>query len=211
MAAARGWVLGGGTSGTGYAVDMRRVIYYLSITTDGMYADPDGGLAFFEPTDEEHRYANQLVRDSGDLVMGRRMYDLMDYWDELDLDRPDVPDVEREFATEWRATPKHVVSRGSPTLRANATKLEGDVVEAVRAMKDGDGPPIMFGSGAELLATATRAGLIDEYRLLITPVALGDGKRLFAELDEPLELRLTNSRTYPSGAVLLEYVRRDAD
>jgi dihydrofolate reductase len=150
------------------------------------------------------------VRDAGDLVMGRVMYDVMEYWDELDLDDPNVSDVEREFATFWRATPKHVVSRGDPPLRANATKLEGDVVETVRRMKQGDGPPIMFGGGAGLFATGTKTGLIDDYRLLIAPMALGDGKRLFAELDEPLKLRLTNSHTFPSGAVLVEYVRRDA-
>ena len=188
---------------------MRRVIYHITITTDGMYADPDGGLGGFDPAEEEHRYANNLVRDAGDIVMGRVMYDVMDYWDELDLERPDSPEVEREFATFWRETPKHVVTRGDPPLRANATKLEGDVVETVRRMKQEDGPPIMFGGGAELLATATKAGLIDDYRLLIAPMALGDGKRLFGALDEPLKLRLTNSTTFPSGAVLLEYTRRE--
>ena len=188
---------------------MRRVIYHITITTDGMYADPDGGLGGFDPAEEEHRYANYLVRDAGDLVMGRVMYDVMEYWDELDLDDPETPDVERQFATFWRETPKHVVSRGDPPLRANATKLEGEVVETVRRMKEGDGPPIMFGGGAELLATATKAGLIDDYRLLIAPMALGDGKRLFGALDEPLKLRLTDSTTFPSGAVLLEYARRE--
>ena len=188
---------------------MRRVIYHITITTDGMYADRDGGLGGFDPAEEEHRYANHLVRDAGDLVMGRLMYDVMEYWDELDLDDPETSEVEREFATFWRETPKHVVSRGDPPLRANATKLEGEVVDAVRRMKEGDGPPIMFGGGAELLATATKAGLIDDYRLLIAPMALGDGKRLFGALDEPLKLRLTDSTTFPSGAVLLEYARRE--
>lgn len=188
---------------------MRPVIYYITITTDGMYADPDGGLGDFDPAEEEHRYANHLVRDAGDIVMGRVMYDVMEYWDELDLADTDASEVEREFATFWRETPKHVVSRGDPPLRGNATKLEGDVVDTVRRMKQGDGPPIMLGGGAELLATATKAGLIDDYRLLIAPMALGDGKRLFGALDEPLKLRLTNSTTFPSGAVLLEYARRE--
>ena len=188
---------------------MRPVIYHITITTDGMYADPDGGLGDFDPAEEEHRYANHLVRDAGDIVMGRVMYDVMEYWDELDLDQPDISDVEREFATFWRETPKHVVSRGDPPLRANATKLDGDVVDTVRRMKQEDGPPIMFGGGAELFATATRAGLIDDYRLLIAPMALGDGKQLFGALDEPLKLRLTNSTTFPSGSVLLEYARRE--
>ena len=192
-----------------YPVSMRRVGYYITISTDGMYAEPDGGLGYFEPTEEEHRYANYLVRDAGDIVMGRVMYGIMDYWDDLDLDDPNASDVEREFATFWRETPKHVVSRGEPELRANATTLEGDVVETVSRMKAGDGPDIMLGCGAELFATATKAGLIDDYRFLIAPVALGDGKPLFAQLDEPLKLRLTNSRTFPSGAVLLEYVRAD--
>jgi dihydrofolate reductase len=149
------------------------------------------------------------MRETGDMVMGRRMYEVMEYWDDLDLDDPGTSDVEREFATFWRETPKHVVSRGDPELRANAAKLEGDVVDVMRRMKAADGAPIGLGGGAELFATATRAGLIDDYRFLVAPMALGQGKRLFADLDEPLMLRLTGSTTFPSGAVLLEYARRE--
>ena len=184
----------------------RRVGFYITLTLDGFYADPDGGLAHFEPAEDEHRFANDLVRDAGDLVMGRVMYGIMDYWDELDLDDPATSDVEREFAMFWRETPKHVVSGGQPKLRPNATVLEGDVVEAVRAMKAGAGPPIMFGGGADLFATLSQAGLIDDYRFLIAPMALGQGKAMFASLTEPLRLRLTGTRRFPSGAVLLEYV-----
>ena len=99
-----------------------------------MYADPDGGLGGFDPAEEEHRYANYLVREPATWSLSRhvRCHGVLD---ELDLDDPNVSDVEREFATFWRATPKHVVSRGDPPLRANATKLEGDVVETVRRMK----------------------------------------------------------------------------
>lgn len=188
---------------------MRRLIYYITLSTDGMYADPDGGLDAFEPAEEEHRYANHLVRDAGDAVMGRVMYGVMAYWDELDLTDPTVPDVEREFATYWRDTPKHVVSRGEPELRANAARLQGEVVDRLRRMRQEDGPPIMLGCGAELFATASQAGLIDDYRFLIAPIALGKGKALFSELDAPLELRSTGSRTFPSGSVLLEYARRE--
>ena len=184
----------------------RRVAFYISLTADGMYADEEGGLAAFEPTEDEHRYANRLMHDGGDMVMGRVMYGVMDYWDELDLDDPATTDVEREFATFWRETPKHVVSRGTPDLRPNATKLQGDVVETISAMKEGDGPPIMLGAGAELFATLSKAGLIDDYQFLIVPTALGKGKAMFGELTEPLRLRLVATRAFPSGAVLLEYV-----
>lgn len=185
---------------------MRRVGYYITITTDGMYADPEGGLAYFEPAEEEHRYANHLVRDAGDVVMGRVMYDIMDYWDDLDLDDPDVSDVECEFATFWRETPKHVASRGQPTLRANATRIDGDVLDFVRRMKATDGPDIMLACGADLFAELATAGLIDEYRFLITPMALGQGKALFAKLEAPLRLRLTNVTRSSGGGVLVEYV-----
>jgi dihydrofolate reductase len=185
----------------------RRVGFYITLTADGMYADPEGGLGGFDPAEDEHRFANHLVRDAGDLVMGRVMYGVMDYWDELDLDDPATPDIEREFATFWRETPKHVVSRGQPELRPNASLLEGDVVEAVRAMKAGDGPPIMLGAGADLFAILSQAGLIDDYRFLIAPMALGKGKAMFGSLTEPLRLRLVGTRAFASGNVLLEYER----
>lgn len=184
----------------------RRVAFFIQLTADGMYADEEGGLADFEPAEEEHRYANRLMGEGGDLVMGRVMYGVMAYWDEVDLEDPATQEVEREFATIWRRTPKHVVSRGEPDLRTNATKVEGDVVEAVRAMKAGDGPPIGLGGGAELFATLAGAGLIDDYRFLIVPTALGKGMAMFGQLTEPLRLRLVSTRAFPSGAVLLEYV-----
>ena len=184
---------------------MRRVEFYIILTADGMYADPDGGLDHYDPAEDEHRFANGLTRDAGDIVMGRAMYDVMDYWDTLDLDDPAVPDVEREYAEAWRSTPKHVLSRGRPALRANAGLVEGDAVEAVRRLKEGEGPPIELGGGAEVLATFAKAGLIDTYRFLIIPTALGAGKAMFGALDAPLRMRLTGTRTFSAGSVLLEY------
>jgi dihydrofolate reductase len=185
----------------------RRVGYYISLTVDGMYAEPDGGLAWFNPAEEEHRFANDLVRESGDIVIGRVMYGVMDYWDALDLADPQTPEIERDFATVWRATPKHVVTRGKPPLRANSDIVEGDVVEAVRQMKAGEGPPIMLAAGADLFATLAEAGLIDDFRFLITPAALGRGKALFASLSQPLRLRAAGSRVFSTGNTVLEFVR----
>ncbi len=186
---------------------MRRLDFYIILTADGMYADSDGGLDHYEPAEDEHRYANDLLRDAGGEVMGRGMYDVMTYWDDVDVDDPSTSDVEREFARYWRATPKYVVSRGHPTLQANATLLEGDVVDAVRRLKAQDGPDLGLGCGADLLATLSEAGLIDTYRILVIPTVLGQGKAMWASLHEPLRLRLTGTRTFNSGSVLLEYER----
>lgn len=109
---------------------MRRLGFSISLTADGMYADPAGGLDVFVPSEEEHRFANQLIRDAGDVVVGRRMYEVMTYWDEVDLDDPATSKVEAEFARFWRDTPKHVVSRGQPRLGPKATLLSGEVIEA---------------------------------------------------------------------------------
>jgi dihydrofolate reductase len=184
---------------------MRRLSYYIILTTDGMYADPEGGLDHYEPAEDEHRYANQLLRDSGGEIIGRGMYDVMTYWDDVDIDDPATHEIEREFATFWRATPKHVVTRGTTSLRENATILEGDVVDAVGRLKDQDGPDLHLGCGADLFATLSEAGLIDTYRFMVTPTAIGKGKALFASLKEPLRMRLTGTRTFSSGSVLLEY------
>ena len=185
---------------------MRRVGFYVILTADGMYADPEGGLGHYEPADDEHRFANEMLRDSGGEIIGRGMYEVMRYWDEVDLTDPATSEVEGDFARYWRDTPKHVVSRGQPELGPNATLVEGDVVEALRSMRAADGPPIMVGAGADLFATLSQAGLIDDYRFLILPTAIGQGKAIFASLSAPLRLRLTGTRTFSSGSVLLEYV-----
>ena len=105
----------------------------------------------------------------------------------------------RRRSTSYRA--------GHPTLQANATLLEGDVVDAVRRLKAQDGPDLALGCGADLLATLTEAGLIDTYRVLVIPTVLGGGKAMWASLHEPLRLRLTGTRTFDSGSVFLEYER----
>lgn len=184
---------------------MRRLVFYIILSADGMYAGPDDSLDHYEPTEEEHQFANDELRESGDVVMGRRMYDVMSFWDELDLTRTDISDVEREYAMLWRQTPKHVVSRGDPSLREHASVLEGEVVEAVRRLKAEDGPDIELGCGAELFATLAEAGLIDVYRWLVIPKAIGAGKAMFSALTRPLDLLLVGTRTFSSGSVLLEY------
>jgi dihydrofolate reductase len=185
---------------------MRRLDFYIILTADGFYSDPEGGLAHYEPAEDEHRFANGLMRDAGDVVMSRVMYtDAMTYWDTVDTNDPAVSEVEGEFARFWQKTPKHIVSRGKPELGPNADLLRGDAVEAVRRMKGQDGPDIMLGTGAELFATLATAGLIDTYRFLIIPIAIGKGKSIFGALDTPLRLRLLGTRTFSAGSVLLEY------
>lgn len=101
--------------------------------------------------------------------------------------------------------PKYVASRTLTELTWNATLLEGDVVEAVRAVRAGPGGAILLAGSAALAQTLMPHGLIDEYRLLTFPVVLGTGKKFFADGAGPTTLELVDSRRFDGGAVLLTY------
>jgi dihydrofolate reductase len=131
-------------------------------------------------------------------VYGRRMYEVMRYWDE---DRPEWGEAERDYAAAWRRQPKWVVSRTLQSVGPNATLVKDDVEAAIRALKarlDG----VIEVAGPELAASLT--GLIDEYRLYIHPVVLGSGKPFFAGPRPPL--RLIASERIGAHAIRLTYV-----
>ena len=133
-------------------------------------------------------------------LYGRRMYEIMRYWDE---DQPDWGEVERDFAAVWRAQPKWVVSRTLKSVGSNATRVEGNVEAFVRRLKldiDGD----IDVAGPTLAASLTDLGLIDEYQLYFRPFVLGSGKPYFVGARPPL--RLTASDRPGPDTVRLTYV-----
>ena len=118
------------------------------------------------------------------MVYGRRMYEVMRYWDE---DLPDWDAEERDYAAVWRSQPKWVASRSLRSVGPNATLLVGDLEAAVRGLKAGLDGEIEV-AGPELAGSLTELGLIDEYRLYLHPVVLGRGKPFFAGPRPPLHL-----------------------
>jgi dihydrofolate reductase len=134
------------------------------------------------------RHFNDHVHGLAGSLYGRRIYEVMRYWDE---DRPEWDALDRDFAAAWRAQPKWVVSRSLKSVGPNAT-LVGDGVEAfVRRLKadiEGD----IDVAGPELAGSLTDLGLIDEYRLYFRPFVLGGGKPYFAGARPPLRLVATD-------------------
>ena len=133
-------------------------------------------------------------------VYGRRVYELMRYWDE---DRPEWSAEQRDFAAVWRRQPKWVVSRSLKSVGPNATLVEDDleaVIGGLKARLDGE----IEVAGPELAGSLTDLGLIDEYRLYFRPVVLGRGKPFFAGPRPPLRLVATD----PVGedAIRLTYI-----
>lgn len=172
---------------------MAKLIFALNQSLDGYVDDMT-----LEPDPALFRHFIDDMRGLSGCVYGRRMYEMMRYWDE---DRPEWSDAERDFAAAWRSQPKWVVSRTLETVGPNATLIGNDVEATIRTLKarrDGT----LEVAGPELAASV--GSLVDEYRLYIHPVVLGSGKPFFAGPRPPL--RLLASERIGKSVVRLVYV-----
>lgn len=171
---------------------MAKLVLGMNVSLDG-YVDHEG----FAPGPGLFRHWIEQVGGLAGSLYGRRMYEIMSYWDE---DNPDWDEAEREFAAAWRRQPKWVASRTLRSVGPNATLIEGDLETAVRDLKarlvgeiDVSGPNL----------ASSLAGLIDEYRLYLHPVVLGRGDPFFAAPRPPL--RLLANEPFGEDVVRLTY------
>lgn len=159
---------------------MARLVYAMNQSLDG-YVDH---MKLGPPEPAAFRHFTEYVRGLSGSIYGRRLYEIMRYWDE---DLADWDAEEREFAAVWRSMPKWVVSRTLKAVGPNATLVEGDVEAAIRRLKAEQDGEIAVG-GPDLARSLTEAGLIDEYRLYLFPVVMGGGTPFFAGPRPPLHL-----------------------
>ena len=180
---------------------MANLIYSTITSLDGYVADKDGDFDWAAPDEEVHAFVNDLVRKVGAYLYGRRMYEVMRYWETALADRPSV---EQDFAQIWRAADKVVYSRTLETVSSARTRIERDFdPEAVRRMKTQAERDIGVG-GPDLAAQAFKAGLVDECHLFVTPIVVGGGKRSLPR-NVRLELELLDERHFEGGVVHLHY------
>jgi dihydrofolate reductase len=181
---------------------MRRVIFSMAMPLDGYVAPPDGSPDWAEPDAEVFRFVTDELREVGAYLLGRRLYEVMSYWETVDQN-PSLDYSTREFAALWRALPKVVFSTTPPELRGNTRRAEGDVAQEIARLRAVPGGDIAIG-GPTLAAQAAAHGLIDEYRIRLHPVTLGGGIPFFASHGrghlEPVE-----TRAFDSGVVFLRY------
>jgi len=179
---------------------MAKLIFGMMQSLDGYVAGAAGGPELPAPGPELHRHFNTHVENLAGCLYGRRIYEVMRYWDE---DQADWGEIEREFARAWRAQPKWVASRTLNSVGANATLIGDDLAGFVRQLKaevEGD----IDVAGPELAQSLTALGLIDEYQLYFRPFVLGGGKPYFAGPRPPL--RFVGSERVDEDAVRLTYV-----
>ena len=184
---------------------MRRVIASEFVSLDGVIEDPRWTFRFSSDDRDAYKFEELSAVDA--LLLGRVTYEgFAAAW-------PQMEEETGEYGAWMNGYPKHVVSTTlqEPLEWNNSTLIKGDVAEEVRRLKDQPGKDILiFGSG-DLVNTLMGHDLIDEYRLMVFPVVVGSGKRLFADGIDTKCLRLAESKTFDSGAVVLTYRRAEAE
>lgn len=191
---------------------MRRLISTTFVSLDGVLQAPggpeedtSGGFAlggwtvpFFD--EQVGEFMGRTMGVPFDLVLGRRTYDIFaGYW-------PTAPAEEADAAQPLNDATKYVASRGRPNLTWERSQhIEGDVARGVTAIKQQDGPELQVHGSGDLLQTLIRARLVDEFRLLVFPVVLGSGKRLFGDGAVPIGLKLLEGSVSGSGVLMGRY------
>lgn len=186
---------------------MGKLIYGFNVSVDGYIADAHGSIDWSDPSEELHQYWNDFGRETVLSMYGRRLYELMsEFWPTADED-PDATPLTVDFAQVWRAVPKVVFSRTLESVDSNSRLERGDPVEvATRLKAETDGQ--MELAGATLAAPIVQAGLVDEFRIVISPIAVGGGTPFFPTMPSWMSLRLMENRTFADGVVLLRYEQK---
>lgn len=182
---------------------MAKLQYSAIMSLDGYIADKDGNFTWSAPDEEVHAFVNDVERQVGTYLLGRRMYEVMVVWETMPTDT-DAAAVEREFAQSWHQKDKVVYSRTLKDVSSSRTVLEREFdPEAVRRMKVEASADISV-SGPELASHAFRAGLVDECQFYISPIVIGGGKRFLPE-DLRVNLELLGQQRFRNGVVYLHY------
>ena len=184
---------------------MRKLIYSMGVSLDGYIAGPGGEIDWSAPDEELHRFHNQRVREIGVQLCGRRLYEVMLYWETAEED-PSAAEYELEFARIWKRLPRIVFSKTLETVEGNARLARDGVAEEVARLKEQPGEDLAVG-GAGLASTCIELGLVDEFQLFVYPVVLGGGTPYFPALEERIGLELVETRTFGSRVVYVRYGR----
>ena len=185
---------------------MAKLIYSAITSLDGYVADEDGNFDWAAPDEEVHSFVNDLERPVGTYLYGRRMYEVMSYWETAHT-LPDQPPVAQDFAKIWQAAEKVVYSNTLEDVFSARTRIERDFdAEAIRELRATAERDITVG-GPELAAQAIKAWLVDEYQLFLAPVMVGGGKQALPD-DVRAELELLDERRFGNGTVYLRYRTR---
>jgi dihydrofolate reductase len=184
---------------------MQKLIVFNHVTLDGYFVNGAGDFAWARHGNEDPEFSGFVAENAkggGTLVFGRKTYEMMaSFWPTPIADKHD-PIV----AKQMNALPKVVFSRTLEKASWNNTRLmKGDLVTEARKLKEEPGPGMCILGSGSIVAQLASAGVIDEYQMVLDPVALGAGRTMFEGLKEQLNLKLTQSRIFRNGKIFLSY------
>lgn len=185
---------------------MRKLVLFMHMSLDGFAADPNRGLDFLSYDKELEEYADELVKTVGSPIYGRTTYQLMEsYWPTV-LKKPDAGKHALEHAQWVENVPKIVFSKTLNEVTWNNTRLIKDnVAEEVNKLKQQPGKDLVIFGSPGLATSLMNLGLIDEYKLTVHPVILGNGISVFTSNTAKSALKLLDSETLKSGVLTLHY------
>ena len=182
---------------------MAKLIFAAITSLDGYVADADGNFDWSMPSEEVHRFVNNLEAGIGTYLYGRRMYEVMRYWETASTGNGEQS-AEQEFAKLWQRADKIIYSRSLDEVSTASTRLEREFdAEAIRQIK-ADVTRDIAVSGPTLAAEALRHGLVDECHLFLSPIVVGGGTPALPD-NVWLQLQLLDERRFDNGVVYLHY------
>jgi dihydrofolate reductase len=185
---------------------MGKLIYSMITSLDGYAEAAEGGLGTGADDEEVHTFIGDVFRPVRTFLYGRKMYETMVYWETAHLE-PDQPPHILQYTRDWQAAEKVVYSTTLESVSSAKTRIERsfepDAVRKLKAESDHD----LSVDGPNLAAQAIRAGLVDEYHLLMTSSVVGGGKRFFPD-GVQLDLDLVEQRAFKSGLIYARYRTR---
>lgn len=180
---------------------MAKLSFGMMQSLDGYVDGPAGNVQLGPPDPVLFRHFIDHMSSLDGAIYGRRMYEIMKYWDE---DQPGWDEIGQGFAEAWRSKPKWVASHSSISVGPNATLIQGNLLDFVAKLKSEREGEVSV-SGPELASVLSAAGLIDEYRLYFRPAVFGAGKAFFMGSNVP-KLRLIHFDSIGAEAIRLTYV-----
>ncbi len=182
---------------------MPKLVVFNHVSLDGYFVDGSGDMRWAHREDTEwSAFAAENAGGGGRLLMGRVTYEMMaSYWPTPHA-RENAPIV----ADRMNGLPKVVFSRTLASATWTNTKLvKTDLAGEVRRMKDEPGPNLVILGSGSIVSQLAAAGLVDEYQIVVNPIALGSGRTLFETLEKRLPLELRSTRSFKNGNVVLSY------
>jgi dihydrofolate reductase len=183
---------------------MRKLLVFNSVTADGYFTDKNGDMSWAHRGDdpEWNEFVAGNAQSGGELLFGRITYEMMaSFWP-----TPVAAQQFPEVAEQMNKLPKVVFSRKMDQASWQNTRVvKGNLAEEVRKLKQEDGEHMVLMGSGSIVSQLALENVIDEYQMVVNPIVLGAGRTMFDSVKERLKLKLTNSRTFGNGNVLLCY------